>query len=81
MQRAYKLNVGDLIHSNRKTIKIKVSKDGDRAFDVIDIETIGVIRLWERIFIGRDVFARFKQRCQSMNGRLFCKKNILNVII
>ena len=81
MQRAYKLNVGDLIHNNRKTIKIKVSKEGDRAFEVTDIETIGVIRLWERILLGKDVFARFKQRCQPMNGRLFCKKNVLNIII
>jgi len=81
VQRAYKLNVGDLIHNNRKTIKIKVSKEVDRVFDVIDIETIGVIRLWERIFLGEDVFARFKQRCQPMKGRLFCKKNVLNVII
>jgi hypothetical protein len=35
---------------------------------------IGGIRLLERIFLGKDVFARFIHRYQTMNGSYFAKK-------
>ena len=60
----------DLIHNNRKTNKIEVSSEGDGAFTVFDVDTLGVIRLLETIFLGKDVFARFIQRCQMETGRL-----------
>ena len=60
----------DLIHNNRKTIKIEVTNEGDGAFAVVDIYTTGVIMLLEGIFLGKDVFARFIQRCQMETGRL-----------
>jgi ketosteroid isomerase-like protein len=38
-----------LVHNNRKIVKIVVSKEGDGAFAVVDIDT-----LWQRISDGKD---------------------------
>ena len=39
----------DLIHNNRKIIKIEISKEGDGAFAVIDVDT-----LWRNKGSGKD---------------------------
>ena len=39
----------DLIHNNRKLIKIEVSKEGDGAFAVVDVDT-----LWRNKATGKD---------------------------
>ena len=71
----------DLIHNNRKTIKIEVSSEGDGAFTVFDVDTLGVIRLLETIFLGKDVFARFIQRCQTETERLSSKQDICVILL
>ena len=71
----------DLIHNNRKTIKIEVSSEGDGAFTVFDVDTLGVISLLETIFLGKDVFARFIQRCQTETERLSSKQDICVILL
>jgi len=60
----------DLIYNNRKTIKIEVASEGDGAFAVVDIDTYWRHKVTERIFLGKEVFARFIQRCQMEAGKL-----------
>lgn len=42
-------NTHDLIHNNRNIIKIEISKEGDGAFAVVDIDT-----LWRNKLTGED---------------------------
>ena len=60
----------DLIHNNRKTVKIEVTREGDGAFAVVDLDTDWRHKVTGEDFFGKDVFARFIQRCQMETGRL-----------
>jgi len=59
----------DLIHNNRKTNKIEVSSEGDGAFTVFDVDTLGVIRLLETISLERtclqDLYKDAKRRLKD----------------
>ena len=60
MVRTFYLTQG-LLHNNRKIIKIVVSRQSDRAFAVVDINTLWSILQMEKHFIGMDVPVRFIQ--------------------
>jgi hypothetical protein len=60
----------DLIHNNRKRLKLKLLVRVTEPLLLLISIPIGVIRLLERIFLGKHVFARFIQRCQMEAGRL-----------
>jgi hypothetical protein len=74
-------NDHELIHNNRKRIKIEVSSEGDGAFAVVDIDTRWRHKVTGEDFLGKHVFARFIQRCQTETERLSSRQDICVILL